>query len=186
MGKNHRVVTEEGAVLIAFDEIAEVIRYHIGPIFSIVVVFGLPVDFEVGVGVAGILPLISGRTGVLPEAGLTKSEVLGGIDFLAQLPLPYDTGGISLLFKQMGKGGLLAVEYAKLYIVSGIGHPRHDFNAGWGAQGLRVAMGKACPSAGELIEMGRLVGCAPIGSDTLIAHVIRHNEDEVWLFLRSK
>ena len=56
MGKNHWVVTEEGAVPVAFDEIAEVIGDHIGPIFSIVVVFGLAVDFEVGVGVAGILP----------------------------------------------------------------------------------------------------------------------------------
>ena len=86
----------------------------------------------------------------------------------------------------MGKSGLLAVEYAKLYIVSGIGHPRHNFNAGWGAQRLRVAMGKACTGLGEFIEVGRLVGCAPVGPDALIAHVIRHNEDEVWCLLRPK
>ena len=47
-------------------------------------------------------------------------------------------------------------------------------------------MGKACPGAGELIEVGRLEGSAPIGPNTLIAHVIRHNEDEVWFLLRPK
>ena len=181
MGKNHWVVTEEGAVPVAFDEIAEVIGDHIGPIFSIVVVFGLAVDFEVGVGVAGILlPCVSGRSGVLPEAGLIKSEVLGRIDLLAQLPLPYDAGGIPFLFKKMGKGGLLAVQYSKLNIVSEIGHPRHDFYPGWRAQRLRVAMSKACPGAGEFIEVGCLERSAPIGPNALIAHVIRHDEDEVW------
>ena len=44
-------------------------------------------------------------------------------------------------------------------------------------------MGKACPGAGELIEMGRLEGCASIRPDALIAHVISHNQDEICLLL---
>jgi hypothetical protein len=119
----------------------------------------------------------------LPEAGFIKPEVLGRIDLLAQLPLPHNASGIPLLFKQVGKGGLFAVQYSKLNIVSEIGHPRHYFYPGWRAQRLRVAMSKACPGASEFIEVGCLERSAPIGPDALIAHVIGHNEDEVCLLL---
>ena len=89
MGKNHGIVSEEGAVLIAFDKIAKVICDHIGPIFSIIVVLWLSVYFHLWVRVTGILIVwCSCWSGVLPEAGLIKPEVLGGIDLLAQLPLP--------------------------------------------------------------------------------------------------
>jgi hypothetical protein len=44
-------------------------------------------------------------------------------------------------------------------------------------------MSKACTGLGEFIEVGCLVGSAPVGPDALIAHVIRHNQDEICLFL---
>ena len=65
---------------------------------------------------------------MLPEAGLIKTEMLGRVCFFAKLPLPHDAGGIACLFEQMGKGGLFAVQYSKAYIVSKIGHARHDLN----------------------------------------------------------
>ena len=42
---------------------------------------------------------------------------------------------------------------------------------------------EACTGAGEFIQMQSVVGSPPIGPYTLMAHIIGHNQDEVWLFL---
>ena len=41
---------------------------------------------------------------------------------------------------------------------------------------------EACTSAGKFIQMRSGVGCPPIGSYTLIAHIIGHDQNEVRLF----
>ena len=42
---------------------------------------------------------------------------------------------------------------------------------------------EACTGAGKFIQMRSGVGCPPIGSYTLIAHIIGHDQDKVWFFL---
>ena len=43
---------------------------------------------------------------------------------------------------------------------------------------------EACTGAGKFIQVWSGVGCTPIGSYTLIAHIIGHDQNEVGLFLR--
>ena len=42
---------------------------------------------------------------------------------------------------------------------------------------------EACTGAGKFIQMRSGVGCPPIGSYTLIAHIIGHDQNKVWFFL---
>jgi len=42
-------------------------------------------------------------------------------------------------------------------------------------------MSEAGTGTGKFIEMRGLVGGAPVRLDTLVAHIVRHDQDEVWL-----
>ena len=57
------------------------------------------------------------------------------------------------------------------------------FYATWCANGLRVGVFKSHAPMGEAIEERRFIVCSTIGSETFVAHVVGHNENDVRLLL---
>jgi hypothetical protein len=66
---------------------------------------------------------------VLPQTGFIKPEMLRRIDFLAQLPLPSNAGGITGFFEQVSECGLRTVQHAELDVVAHIVDACHDLDA---------------------------------------------------------
>ena len=56
----------------------------------------------------------------------------------------------------------------------------HDLNARRRADRLGIAVGEADPVLSHAVEVWGAIGLTAIGSDAFEAHVVSHNEDDVW------
>ena len=183
MGKDHRVVDEEGLLLVCVDEVANEVGADLGAVLAIRVLLFFPVEFEQRVDEApvegGSTFLGTSAAGMLPETGFLKTKVLRSVLFLAQLPFAGDRGDVTRCLELMGEGGLSSVQHAELNVIPDIVLPGHDLCPGRGADRVGETVCKTDASLGQFIEVGRLAGFAAVGGQGFVAHVVRHDEDDV-------
>ena len=114
----------------AFNEIADEVTCNIRTIFSFSVVYRLAIDLESGIEIARIMSLfVRMPSGVLPQAGLVETEVLGGISLLAQLPFAGYAGCVAALLQQMSKRCLVPVQDPEPHVITHVVDARHDLHA---------------------------------------------------------
>ena len=183
VGKDHRVVDEEGLLLVCVDEVANEVGADLGAILAIRVLLFFPVEFEQRVDEA---PIESGSTflgttpaGMLPKTGFFEAKVLWRILLLAQLPFAGDCGGVTRCLELVGKGGLSSVQHAELNVIADIVLPGHDLCPRRRADRVGETVGKTDASLGQFIEVGRLAGFAAVGGQGFVTHVVGHDEDDV-------
>ena len=94
VGKNHRVIDEEGFLFILVDKVADKVRADLRTIFAARVILLLAVEFEQWVDETAIDGLAvffgTAAAGMLPKTGFLITKVLRSVLFLAQLPLAGD------------------------------------------------------------------------------------------------
>jgi len=183
VGKDHRVVDEEGLILVCVNEVTDEVGADLGAVFAIRVLLFLPVEFEQRVdetAVDGLAVLLrSSAAGMLPETGFFEAKVLGRILFLAQLPLAGDRSRITGCLELMGEGGLSTVQHAEVDVVSDVVLAGHDLCPGRGADRVGETVRETDASLGQFIQVGGLAGLASIRGQGFIAHVVGHDEDDV-------
>ena len=123
---------------------------------------------------------------MLPEAGLLEAKMLRRVFILSELPFARDRGRVSGFFQLMGKGGLSSIQPAELDVVADIVLSGHEFYPGGRADRVRKTVGEAHALRRQLVEVGGLAGFAAVGRQGLVAHVIGHDEDDVWPRLGSR
>ena len=190
VGKDHRIVDQKGLLFVLVDKVADEIGAYLRAVFAIGVILFLSVDFQQRVYKAAIDVFAAfvgaATTGVLPEAGLLEAKMLRRVFILSELPFARDRGRVSGFFQLMGKGGLSSIQPAELDVVTDIVLSGHEFHPGGGADRVGKTVGEAHTLRRQLVEVGRLAGFAAVGRQGLVAHVIGHDEDDVWPRLGSK
>ena len=183
MGKDHRVVDEEGLLLVCVDEVANEVGADLGAIFAIRVLLLLPVEFEHWVDESPVegfsVPLGTAAAGVLPETGFFEAEVLWRILILTQLPLACDRSRITGRLELMGEGCLSAIQHAELNVITYVVLSGHDLRPGRRADRVGETIRETDASLGQFVQVWRLAGFASIRGQGFIAHVVGHDEDDV-------
>ena len=180
VGKDHRIIGEEGALLVAVHEIAQVVGHDLGSVFPVAIVYLLAVHLDPGIGVS------AGTAGKLPKAILVEPELVGSFESPLQLPLSCDASLVSGFFDQVAEGGGPGVEESESDVVAKVRDTGHYLDSAWGADGLGMGVLEAHAVAGQAVEKGRLVVGPSIGSEAFVAHVVGHDEDDVGRFLGGR
>ena len=80
VGENHRIINEEGLLLVLFDEVTNKFGTNLRTIFTAGKILLNTIDFQLGIDEASVdfFSILVGTTaaGVLPEAGLLEAKVL--------------------------------------------------------------------------------------------------------------
>ncbi len=127
------------------------------------------------------------------EAALERPVVLlrfaGGIDLFGDVPLADHVGAVAGGLECLGdreaapvEVAAIAVEHAIFHHVADAGLVRveagEERGAGRAAAGRVVELGEAHAAAGQAVEVGRF-DFAAVAAEIGVAHVVRHNEDDV-------
>jgi len=79
----------------------------------------------------------------------------------------------------MGEGGLSSIQHAELDVISDIVLSGHDLGPGRRADRVGKTIGEADASRRQFVQVGGLAGFASVGRQGFIAHIIRHDQDDV-------
>ena len=167
VGKNHRVIDEEGFLFVLVDKVADKVRADLRTIFAARVVLLLAVEFEQWVDETAIDGLAvffgTAAAGMLPETGFLKTKVLRSVLFLAQLPLAGDRSCVTGCLELMSKGGLSTIQHAEFHVFPDVVLSGHDLGPRRCADRVGKAVGEgAKPSAANLSRLGDLQDSLPL------------------------
>ena len=87
-----------------------------------------------------------------------------------------------MLFEVIGEGRFTLGKYPKVDIVEDIRFSGHQVHATGCAQGSRVAVVEPHALGCEGVETRRREFLAPVGTETFIADIIRHDQDDIEFF----
>ena len=107
------------------------------------------------------------------------------------MPLANGGGGITCIFKHISHGVLLgannhlgvAICYASVLSTPGILTREQSIARGSTGGGCRMRIGKLDTLLAQLVHIGRLHILGTIATEVPISQVVRHNDDDVGLFL---
>ena len=181
MGQDHGIVQQKGLILMRLNEVQCEIGRNIRSEFTVIKIVKLAVDLHSWVAESRIMrgALSSAPPAVLPQTGLFESEMMWAINLLPQLPLAHDARAIPLRLQCVGKGSFIPSQDPKLDVILNIIDPRHEFDSGGGAERISKRVGESHTTLRQGIEMRRLVIFASIHPQTLVAKIIRHNQNHV-------
>lgn len=120
-----------------------------------------------------------GASGQLPQAILVKTKLPWSLEAALQLPFTYHTGAVTGIMQHIPDRAGIRGKQPELAIVPAVRHSRHDLHSGWGTDGLTEAILKSQSASGKLVEIRSLISLSAVGSDTFIAHIIGHDQNNI-------
>ena len=97
------------------------------------------------------------------------------------MPLPGNGGGVTGGLELMSEGPLLTIQPPELHVVSNIVLPSHKFHTRRCTDGIGKTVGEADTCRGKFVEVWRLAGLAAVGRQGFVAHIVRHDQDDIRL-----
>ena len=156
------------------DEIDNIVSDNIGAVGTIGVVLLLTVDLESRIRVA-TRPTIQ-----LPETMFIKTKSIWRLHTPLKLPLTRNTSCVPCLAQQMPKGCRLGIEDPKSNIVPFVIDSRHDLNTRRRTNRLGMCMSKPHAIRCQAIKMWRRIGGRSVSRNTLIPHIVCHDQNNIW------
>ncbi len=172
----HRVVGEKRLVLVRLNEVDQIISDDRRSVVILAMVNDLAIVHQGGFPITTAF-----RPRNVPDAMPVKASFFWGDASLSsqQLPLARHGRGVALGFEVIGECRFALRENAKVDVIKHVRFSGHQIHATGRAQRSRVAVIEAYALGREPIEARGREFFAPVGAETFIPDIIRHDEDDV-------